>query len=69
MNLADRIAHLRKARSYTQEEFADKINVGESTLAAFERGTRKPSPDVLINMSRVLGLSIDEIVDNKRERA
>ena len=47
----------------TQREFADDIGVAESTISRYLRGQAVPSIYILINMSHVLGCSLDELAD------
>jgi transcriptional regulator with XRE-family HTH domain len=46
-----------------QREFAEDIGVAESTVSRYIRGQAVPSIFILINMSHVLGCSIDELAD------
>jgi len=39
-----RIIKIRESLGFTQQEFADRISVAQSTIAGYERGTRIPKP-------------------------
>ena len=46
----------------TQEEFASRINVAKSTVSAYENGTRLPSYDVLVKISELFHVTIDNLL-------
>lgn len=47
----------------TQREFADDCGLAESTVSRYLKGQAAPSAFALVNMSYVLGCSVDELVD------
>lgn len=47
----------------TQKEFAMDTELAESTISRYLRGQAVPTIFALINMSHVLGCSIDELAD------
>lgn len=47
----------------TQREFAEDCGLAESTISRYLRGQAVPTIFALINMSHVLGCSIDELAD------
>jgi transcriptional regulator with XRE-family HTH domain len=61
--LAKNIRHLRKRSSKTQEQLGQDIRLGRSTIANYEAGFSSPTdPEVLIRLSNVFGVSIDELL-------
>ena len=50
----------RLAHHLSQSEFAELLEISDSTLASLERGSRKPSYDMLINIIKKLKVSADE---------
>ncbi|MCR2823404.1 helix-turn-helix domain-containing protein [Lederbergia panacisoli] len=62
-----RIRAFRKLKGYTQEGLAKDIGISVSVLGEIERGTRLPSEDVLSNISRVLGVSKEELTPPEEE--
>ena len=48
------------AHHLSQSEFAELLEISDSTLASLERGSRKPSYDMLINIIKKLKVSADE---------
>ena len=64
--IGKKIKELRNKHKYTQTELATLVGVTKSTIAAYENDTRLPSYDVLIKLSRVLKVSTDYILLNKK---
>lgn len=58
----NRIKFLREEKGMTQQELADKIDGAKSTVAMYEKGTRKPSLEVLVKLSDIFSCSIDYIL-------
>ena len=60
--IGDKIKDLRQRHRMTQTQFAEKLGVTKSTVAAYENGTRLPSYEVLIKMANAYGVSTDFIL-------
>lgn len=58
-NLRDKIIEY----GATQAEFADDCGLAKSTVSRYLKGQTIPSIFALVNMSHVLGCSIDELAD------
>lgn len=58
-NFAIRIRELRESLNQTQAEFSEKINVAQAALSTYEKGTRKPTLDTLIIISKAFNVSLD----------
>ena len=56
-----KLAEFRKARGYTQNEFADALDISRLSLAYFETGRRWPRPVTLQKLAKKLGVSISDI--------
>ena len=67
IQMANRLTDLRKQHNLTQEELADKIGVSRQTISKWEGALASPDTDNLIALSKLYGISIDELldVDNK----
>ncbi len=52
----------REKKGYTQEEFAEIINVATGTIGCYERGEKSPGRDKLFEIARVLELSLDALI-------
>lgn len=60
------IAELRKEQGLTQEQLGEKIGVTNKTVSRWETGTYLPPADVLLLMSKLFSVSINEILSGKR---
>ncbi len=54
--------YLRKLRGWTQEEFANKLNIKRSLIGAYEEERAEPRLDVLETMSVIFKLTLDELL-------
>ena len=64
------LKYLRKLRGWTQEEFAQKLNIKRSLLGAYEEERAEPRIDVLEVVCDIFKLTLDDILrkdlsDNK----
>ena len=57
-----RIRDLREKRRLNQEGLAQKLNVSQSTISAYETGERTPDLEILIKLAKFFGVSIDYLV-------
>ena len=60
--IAKNISHLRKLKSFTQEQFADELGIKKSRLGAYEESRSAPPIDMLIKLSDYFKLPIDILV-------
>lgn len=65
--LATRLRALREKQREKQSSVASSIGITKSTLSAYEKGTRKPSFDVLLKLAKYYSVSIDYLVGNEYE--
>ena len=66
MDIGNRIKRLRNARKMTQSEFAERLGVTKSAVSSYENGSRLPSYDVLIKISRIFNITIDSLLTDDR---
>ena len=59
----DRLAARRKALGLTQEQLAELLQVGRTTVARWERGEAQPVPWLRPKLARALQVSADRIED------
>jgi transcriptional regulator with XRE-family HTH domain len=57
------IRHLRKTRSLTQDQFADKIGVNRAMVGSYEEGRAVPKLQALRTISLYFSVSIDDLVN------
>lgn len=62
--LGDNIKSLRKLKGYTQEDFAKLIGVSFQAVSKWERGESYPDITCLPTISKILNISIDELLGN-----
>ncbi len=60
--LGFRIAALRREAGLSQSELAKLLQVSPSTVGMYEQGRREPSAQMLLTLSRVLGVSVDYLL-------
>src|SRR6476661_6139641 len=56
------LRYLRKLRGWTQEEFANKLKIKRSLVAAYEEERAEPRLNVLENLCSIFKLSLDELL-------
>lgn len=60
------IAELRKEQGLTQEQLGEQIGVTNKTVSRWETGKYLPPADVMLAMSKLFGVTINEILSGKR---
>jgi transcriptional regulator with XRE-family HTH domain len=60
--ISENIKHLRKQMGYTQEQFAEMIEIKRSLLGAYEEGRADPRLNNLIKMSEVFNFPVDDLI-------
>jgi len=68
MTLGNNIKVLRKEYNYSQKELADILQVSQTSVAHYERGTRQPTLETLMMMSNLFGKSIDELIGHTYDK-
>jgi transcriptional regulator with XRE-family HTH domain len=56
------LRYLRKLRGWTQEEFANKLNIKRSLLGAYEEERAEPRIDVLEQVGDLFKLTLDDLL-------
>lgn len=64
LQLGTKLADLRKRNGYSQEALAEKLGISRQAVSKWERGESTPDTDTLIELSRLYGVSLDELVGN-----
>ena len=57
-----KIAHLRKQLNLTQDDLANKLYVSRQLVSKWENGIGTPSIETFVDMSKLFGVSIEEIL-------
>ena len=58
----NRLREVRKKRGLTQTELGELIGVGKSAICCYEKETRNPTLEALIEMIHVFGVSADYLL-------
>lgn len=61
-NIGKRIKELRRKRDLTQEKLADYLGVTYQSVSKWETGVTFPDLSLIVPLSRVLGVSTDELL-------
>ncbi len=56
-----RVAELRRAAGYSQEEFAFKCNVDRTYIGTIERGEKSPTLNTIDKIAVALGITKSEL--------
>ncbi len=59
------LQHLRRSHNYTQEELAQKLDISRQAVSKWETGVTVPEVDVLLKISKLYGVSINDILEPK----
>ena len=63
------LSDLRKEKSMTQKELADKLFVSDKTVSKWERGNSMPNVTLLIPIADVLGITVTELLQGEKLRS
>lgn len=62
----NRLKELRVANGYkTQADLAKTIFVNQTAVSQWERGVTTPSPDMLVKLANLYGVTVDYILNNR----
>ena len=59
------LKELRKSANLTQKELAKKLGYEQTIVSMWEKGTREPNIETLIDLSKIFNCSIDEMLGIK----
>lgn len=68
MTFGEHLIQLRKQYNLSQEDLASQIHVARQTISKWELGITVPDMDILIDISKLFHISIDELVGNEEEK-
>ena len=63
MELKDKLAELRNKKGLSQIAAAEALNVSRQAISRWETGASAPGTENLIELSRLYGVSVDELVN------
>lgn len=65
MELKDKLAELRNKKGLSQIAAAEALNVSRQAISRWETGASAPGTENLIELSRLYGVSVDELVNGR----
>ncbi|MFG6343759.1 MAG: helix-turn-helix domain-containing protein [Lachnospiraceae bacterium] len=69
MNMGTKLRTLRTENNLTQKQVADRIGLAISAVSSYESGTRYPSYEALIKLSRIFHVSTDYLLGLTEKRS
>lgn len=63
MKFEQKLINLRKQKSMSQEELAEKLNVTRQTISKWELGQSKPDMDKLLEISKLFDVSVETLTN------
>ena len=66
MNIISKyLQFLRKSHSYTQDDLAQKLDISRQAVSKWETGTAIPDLEVLLKISKLYNITINDILEPK----
>lgn len=66
VNFGERLAELRKAAGYTQENIADEIGVSRRVIAYYEAESNYPPTTLLPRLAQALNMTVDDLLGREK---
>lgn len=66
MKFSDKVFYLRQKNKLTQVELAERTNVKQSTIQAYESGRAKPMINTAIQLAKVLSVDVNDLMNDER---
>ena len=67
MTLSEKIVSIRKAHGWSQEDFAEKMNVSRQAISRWENGTTLPDAQNVLQISKLFGVTTDYLLNDDYE--
>ena len=64
MTLSEKLQNLRRAAGFSQEQLAERLNVTRQAVSKWETGEGKPDIDNLLPLAKLLGTTVDHLLDH-----
>ena len=68
MPFSERLATIRKERHLTQEALGNQIGLTKAQIYRYEKGSSKPTLDVIKNLAIALSVTTDQLIFEEGER-
>ncbi|MGN1062082.1 MAG: helix-turn-helix domain-containing protein [Candidatus Scatosoma sp.] len=66
INIGKKLKELRKAERLTQQQVADKLNIGRVNYTRYETGAVRPDYETLLSLADFYDISLDELFERKK---
>ncbi len=66
VDFGNRLKTLRTQSNLTQEQLSQRLGLTKSVISAYETGSRMPSYDILITISRIFKVTTDYLLGVER---
>ena len=60
------IAELRKHKSLTQMQLAEKLGITDKAISKWERGIAMPDTSIMLELCDILGISVNELLSGEK---
>ena len=67
MNLSEKLIALRKKKSWSQEEFAEKMEISRQAISRWENGTALPDAQNILRISKLFNVTADYLLNDDDE--
>ena len=67
MTLSEKLQNLRRAAGLSQEQLAERLGVTRQAVSKWETGEGKPDIDNLLPLAKLLGTTVDYLLDDGAE--
>ena len=64
MKLSDKLIKLRKESGWSQEEFAEKLDVSRQAISRWENGTALPDAKNVVQISKLFKVTTDYLLND-----
>ncbi|MDM8364169.1 helix-turn-helix domain-containing protein [Bacillus thuringiensis] len=67
MIFSERLKEEREKRNWSQNDLAEKLHVSRQSVSKWETGKNYPSIEIIIHLSDLFGITIDELLRSDEE--
>ena len=67
MKLSDKLITLRKENGWSQEDFAEKLDVSRQAISRWENGTALPDAQNILQISKLFNVTADYLLNDDHE--
>ncbi|HHP1039788.1 TPA: helix-turn-helix domain-containing protein [Bacillus thuringiensis] len=67
MIFSERLKEEREKRNWSQNDLAEKLHVSRQSVSKWETGKNYPSIEIIIHLSDLFGITIDELLRSNEE--